>query len=123
VIVLDSHVLVWADGGERRLGRRARALIERLWGRGEVAVSALSFWELALQQNRGRLGLPLAVDQWRDALLDAGLRELPLDGAAGVRAVGLGGLPEDPVDRMIVATTLQHGAALVTADERLLARR
>ncbi|MEW5863448.1 MAG: PIN domain-containing protein [Pseudomonadota bacterium] len=40
-----------------------------------------------------------------------------------MRAVGLGGLPGDPVDRLIVATALRHGAALVTADERPLGWR
>jgi PIN domain nuclease of toxin-antitoxin system len=120
VIVLDTHVLAWADFDERRLGRKARALIERLWGRGEVAVCAMSFWEAALLQARGRLELPAAADEWRGQLLAAGLVELAVDGNAGIRAVGLGGLPNDPVDRLIVATALHHRAALVTADERLL---
>jgi PIN domain nuclease of toxin-antitoxin system len=53
-------------------------------------------------------------------LLAAGLLELPVDGNVGIRAVGLGGLPNDPVDRLIVATALHHDAALVSADERLL---
>jgi PIN domain nuclease of toxin-antitoxin system len=30
VIVLDTHVLAWVDFEERKLGRKARALIERL---------------------------------------------------------------------------------------------
>lgn len=45
---------------------------------------------------------------------------LPLDGMVAVRAVEPSGLHEDPVDRFIVATALVHGAALMTADERLL---
>jgi PIN domain nuclease of toxin-antitoxin system len=120
VIVLDTHVLVWADNDERRLGRKARALIDRLWKRGQVAVCAMSFWEAALLHSRGRLGLPAEPHDWRAELLAAGLIELAVDGETGVRAVGLGGLPSDPVDRLIVATALQHRAALVTADERLL---
>ena len=31
MIVLDTHVLTWVDFEERKLGRKARALIERLW--------------------------------------------------------------------------------------------
>jgi PIN domain nuclease of toxin-antitoxin system len=120
VIVLDTHVLAWTDFAERKLGRKARALIERLWGRGEVAVCAMSFWEAALLQARGRLELPAAAGEWRGQLLAAGLVELPVDGNAAIRAVGLGGLPNDPIDRLIVATALHHGAALLTADERLL---
>ncbi len=121
MIVLDTHVLLWADNDARSLGRRARALIERRWKRGQVGVCAMSFWEVALLAARGRLALPMPVAEWRAELLDAGLVELPVDGNVGVRAVGLGGLPDDPVDRLIVATALHHGAALVTADERLLA--
>jgi PIN domain nuclease of toxin-antitoxin system len=65
VIVLDTHVLAWADNDERKLGRKARALINRLWEGGKVAVCAMSFWEIALLQSRGRIELPSAADQWR----------------------------------------------------------
>ena len=123
MIVLDTHVLAWADNDERKLGRKTRALIDRLWAHGEVAACAMSFWEVALLQSRGRLELPFTVDEWRGQLLAAGLIELPVDGNVGIRAVGLGGLPEDPADRLIVATALHHDAALVSADERLLAWR
>jgi PIN domain nuclease of toxin-antitoxin system len=121
VIVLDTHVLVWARADDRRLGRKAKALLGRAWSRGEVAVCALSFWEAALLHARGRLDLPVAPHEWRGRVLADGAVELSVNGDAAVRAVGLGGLPSDPVDRLIVATALQHRAALMTADERLLA--
>lgn len=119
--MLDTHVLAWVDFEQRKLGRKARALIDRLWARGEVAVCSMSFWEAALLQARGRLELPAEAGEWRGQLLAAGLVELAVDGDAAIRAVGLGGLPSDPVDRLIVATALHHRAALMTADERLLA--
>ena len=120
MIVLDTHVLVWADSDERKLGRKARATIDRLWAIGKVAVPAIAFWEVGLLQARRRLQLPASVREWRDAVLAAGVIELPLDGAVAVRALELSGLHDDPADRFIVATALVHGAALMTADERLL---
>lgn len=120
MIVLDTHVLVWADGDDRRLGRKARALIDRLWAPGKVAVPAIVFWEVGLLQARRRLRLPASPAEWREAVLAAGAVELPLDGAVAVRALELSGLHEDPADRFIVASALLHGAALMTADERLL---
>jgi len=120
MIVLDTHVLVWADSDDRKLGRKARALIDQAWAIGKVAVPAIAFWEAGLLQARRRLDLPMSVREWRDAVLAAGAIELPLDGAIAVRALDLSGLHDDPADRFIVATALVHGAALMTADERLL---
>jgi len=120
VIVLDTHVLVWVAADDRKLGRKTRGLIDRRWAAGHVAVAAITFWEVALLVSRGKLELPAPVEEWRTQLLAASLIELPIDGLTGIRAVDLDGLPEDPADRFIATTALNHGAALVTADEKLL---
>ena len=120
MIVLDTHVLVWADGDDRKLGRKARNLIQQLWPGGEVAVSAIVFWEIGLLQARRRLKLAFSLAQWRESVLSAGAVELPVNGNIVVRAHDLAGLHDDPADRFIVATARVHGAALMTADERLL---
>ena len=123
VILLDTHVLLWADSKDRKLGRKTRALIDRSWSTGQVAVAAIVFWEAGMVAARGRLKLPLPLPQWRQSLLAAGLLEFPLDGSVAIRALDLAGLPDDPADRFIVATALERHAALVTADEKLLAWR
>lgn len=120
-MLLDTHALVWAVSQDRRMGRRTRATLDQNWARGAIAVSAISFWEIALLAERGRLRLPTAVDEYRTALLNAGMLEVGLDGTTAIRAVDLHGLPDDPADRFIVATALTHDAVLVTGDERLLA--
>lgn len=121
MILLDTHVLVWAVNKERRLGRKTRALIERAWASGMAAVSAMTFWEAGLLHERGRLTLPAPPAEWREQLLAAGLTELPVDGWIATRSLELHGLPADPVDRLIAATALRHQAALLTADEGILA--
>jgi PIN domain nuclease of toxin-antitoxin system len=120
VIVLDTHVLLWAASDDRKLGRKTRTMIDRRWANGELAVPAIAFWEAGLLEARGRLSLSTPVREWRNAVLAAGAVELPLDGNVALRAVDLAGLHDDPADRFIVATALAHEATLVTADERLL---
>jgi PIN domain nuclease of toxin-antitoxin system len=120
VILLDTHVLVWADSEEHRLGRKARALIERAWRTEGVAVCALSFWEVDMLRSRRRLRLKMPVAAWRASLLAAGLMEIPLDGAIALRAAELAGLPADPMDRFVVATAASRRLALMTADDALL---
>jgi len=123
VILLDTHVLVWVLNDERKLGRKARSLIDLHWAEGKVAVASISFWEAGMLQSRRRLKLPLPVKNWREEILAAGVREIALDGAIAVRALDLAGLPDDPADRFIVASAIMSGAALLTADEKLLGWR
>lgn len=120
MIVLDTHVLVWEITDDRKLGRKARGLIDRHWGSGRVAVSAISFWEAALLQMRKRVNLPSPVTEWRLQLLSAGLTEFPIDGAIAIRSLELAGISDDPADRLIAATAINQGATLLTADEKLL---
>ena len=120
MILLDTHVLLWALRDERKLGRKSRALIERHWAVGEVAVAAISFWEAGMLHSRRRLKLPSPARIWRNDVLAAGVREIALDGAIAVRALDLDGLPDDPADRFIVASAILHNAVLLTADEKLL---
>lgn len=92
------------------------------WARGEAAVAAITFWEIAMRRAKLQLDLDANVDlqAWRTSLLNSGLNEIPLDGEIGIRAGQLPGLHGDPADRIIVATALD-GHQLVTADRRILA--
>ena len=121
MILLDTHVLLWLDASDRRLGRKSRTLIDERWTAGEVALSAISFWEIGRLNERGRIRLNAPVQEWRNQWLAAGIVELPLDGGTAIRTLDLAGLPEDPADRFITATAIVHDAGLMTADERLLA--
>jgi PIN domain nuclease of toxin-antitoxin system len=120
LIVLDTHVLLWMDAQPGLLGPAARQSIAAAWPHGEVAVSAITFWEVAMLRERGRIEMPMPVDAWRAELLAAGLRELPLDGGTACRAVMLQGLHRDPADRFIVAAAGQASARLLTADALIL---
>ena len=118
-MLLDTHVLLWHERGDRRLGRRARGEIERSWLEDDDAVSAISFWEVGMQIRKDRLGFYLDVDAWRRDLLRLGLVEIPVDGGIAVRAGLLQDMHGDPADRLIVATALE-GHQLVTADRGIL---
>lgn len=121
LILLDTHVLVWLDSGDGRLGKACRARIEEAHGEGEVAVSAISFWEVAMQVDRGRIELGVPVNSWRSDLLGAGLREVPVDGEIGIAAATLDRFHGDPADRILAATAMFHQAELATADGKILA--
>ena len=119
MILLDTHVLIWSRSGDSRLGTHTRELIEDALPGGELAVSAISFWEAAMLHAKGRFTLLRDATSWRDALLREGLIEVPIDGAIAARAGQLAELHGDPADRLIVATALE-GHRLCTGDQRIL---
>ncbi len=119
MILLDTHVMLWLRSGEPELGSGARAEIDRAWQSDEVAVSAISFWEVAMLKARGRIDFAEDVALWRREQLAQGVVEIPVDGEIGIRAAGLADFHADPADRIIVATALR-GHLLATADGDIL---
>lgn len=123
MIVLDTHVLLWMDQNSDSLGNEARECIDHAWRMGEVMVSAISFWECAMLAEKGRVVLPCSTDKWHADLVDAGVKDVALDGRIALAAVDLDWDHRDPADRFIVATAIQLNATLLTADEKILAWR
>ncbi len=120
MILMDTHVLVWLDAGSPRLGARTLDQINDAFSLGNLAVSAVSFWEISMLVQKKRLEIRLETDIWRKELLENGLREIQLDGAIAIRAGELRQFHGDPADRMIVATAQQMSWTLATADKRIL---
>ena len=120
LLLLDTNALLWMRIGDGRLGSVARREIERAWQADELAVSAISFWEVAMLATKGRLRLHASISAWRREHLEQGVVEIPVDGETGIRAAGLPSFHGDPADRLIVATALA-GHRLMTSDRRILA--
>ena len=123
MIVLDTHVLIWAVDGDSRLGTAARVLIEETAQTDCVAVSAITPWEIALLAERGRLRLGRQVGAWIEtALALPGVNLIPLEPAIAIDSVRLpGNFHAAAADRFIISTARYCDAPLVTADRAILA--
>ena len=120
MILLDTHVLVWHTKGLDDLGSQARTLVDGALVQEELAVSAITFWEVEMLIWHNRLELMQDTTAWRQTLLNQGLIEIPVAGDVGIMAAALPDFHRDPADRLITATALHYGARLITADERIL---
>ena len=123
MIVLDTHALLWWANGDSQLSPGALEAIEREMQAddGEILISAISAWEIALLVEKGRLTLSMATDDWLDTVGEIeGVRFVALDAATAVESTRLpGGFHKDPADRMIVALARHFNAELITADEKI----
>lgn len=123
MIVLDTHVLLWALEDEVRLGAHARSVIEQATEAGSVLISAITPWEIALLVQKGRLALTEDVGTWLATVLALpSLKLAALEPGIAVDSVRLPGkLHADPADRIIIATARHFGLPLLTADRAILA--
>jgi len=122
LIVLDTHTLVWWVSGDAHLAPTAKALIEdTLAGNGQVLVSAISAWELAMLVQRGRIALAMELDDWLRAVESIeGVAIVPITARVAAQSVNLPGeFHKDPADRMIVALARELNVPLITADEKI----
>jgi PIN domain nuclease of toxin-antitoxin system len=125
LIVLDTHVLLWWVGGDSLLSAKARSAIqkERTTEHGQILISAISAWEIAMLVEKGRLTLSMSVDDWLAAVAEVEpVSFVPIDNATGVQSVSLpDNFHKDPGDRLIVALARHMNAPLLTSDEKIKA--
>lgn len=123
MIMLDTHALVWWREKSPRLSQHAKSAIAREAQGGSIAISAFSFWEIALLIEHSRLVLPQDLASWVAAVEGINyMHSIPVDNRIAVASIQLpAGLPKDPADRIIVATAIQLSIPIVTADHKMRA--
>lgn len=122
MIVLDTHVLVWFVSNPEKLSKNAVKRIGQEIKKQEVLVSSISVWEIFMLIKKGRIKLSMDSQSWLEKVENIPfLQFIPVDNKIASQSVNL---PEpfhdDPADRIIVATALNHGATLITKDRRIL---
>jgi PIN domain nuclease of toxin-antitoxin system len=113
-LLLDSHVVLWWQGADKRLGK---AIVAAIAEAPEVYVSAATAWEIGLKVALGKLRIPEPIE---DAVHEAGFRELPVTFEHTRAAIALPAHHKDPFDRMLIAQAQREGLTIVTHDEAIL---
>lgn len=114
--LLDTHVMLWALFEPARIRASVRKLIEA--SENNVQVSALSFWEIAIKYQIGKLYLENCTpDDLPDQVKRMRLEILPLDAALLASSYRLPlDAHKDPFDRLLAWHAIHRGMILVTQD-------
>ncbi len=116
MILLDTHVVVWMASDPGKLSRKASEAIREASREGGIAISAITLWELAWLMTHGRLDISGTVEAFVEEIA-ARTAVRPLTSKIAVLATQFtSSYPGDPSDRIIGATALAEGMALVTKD-------
>src|SRR5271163_4759479 len=107
-ILLDTSEFLWLVTGDSKLSPSVASAVRD--PQNEVFLSAVSFWEISVKHNLGKLPLPqppaVFIPQQREIHF---ITPLALDETAVAQLSGLPGLHRDPFDRMLVCQAKAHG--------------
>jgi len=113
-LLIDTHLLLWAAQGAKRLPREARTLMGD--PENELLFSVASLWEIVIKNRLGRDDFKVDPRLLRRGLLDNGYAELGITGAHVLAIETLPPIHKDPFDRLLVAQAMVEGITLLTAD-------
>lgn len=124
LILLDTHVWLWLISGDPRAKSPGfLRLIEKRGAEDAIRVSIISIWEIGVLSKKGRIVLqPYGAMEWvHQALRFPGISIEPLSPEIAIDSTNLpGDFHADPADRILIATTRNLNATLITEDERIL---
>ena len=122
--LLDTHVWYWLMETPEKIPGAVRKIIGQKTSI-PFGVSAISLWEIAKLEEKGKINFNIPLQRWMREALDPGfMKRLELDEQVAAESTRL---PEefhrDPADQMIVATARVHNLTLITADRKILSYR
>lgn len=117
-LLLDTCAVLWLAQGDKLAPEARTAIAKR-----SLHISPITAWEIANLVRKHRIALTLPVMAWiRQAMrnMQAVMPQLSVELLVG--SCELPGFPpNDPADRIIIATAREADLAIVTRDKQILA--
>jgi PIN domain nuclease of toxin-antitoxin system len=119
MILLDTHALIWLANSPQKLSARAREAIREASRETGIAIAGITLWEVGWLATHGRLEMAGTVESFLERISSrTAIRPITPKIAALANE-----LPDDysrdPCDRLIGATALAEGMALITKDANI----
>jgi PIN domain nuclease of toxin-antitoxin system len=116
-LLLDTCAVLWLAGGTDIKPETRTKIAD-----GKLHISPISAWEIANLVRKGRIALTMPAITWfRQAIgkMDATVPQLSVE--LLIESCGLPGYPpDDPADRIIIATAREADMIVVTRDKQIL---
>jgi PIN domain nuclease of toxin-antitoxin system len=116
--LLDTHIILWLAYEEGKLNKTIKEILHQ--EESEIFLSAISFWEISLKYQSGKLDLkghnPETLKAGFDHFFDYKELDLKFEDASNFFRLEPT-FHKDPFDRMLIWQALQNNLAFITDDE------
>ena len=117
---MDTHIWYWFAIGDKALTTKIISIINDAALDDSLYLAAISVWEIAMMESKGRVNFKLPTLQWiEEALKGVPIQLVPLYPAISVESCYLEDFHGDPADRIIVATARVENLTLITRDKKI----
>jgi len=116
--LLDTHVVLWNLDDHNRLSQKVELIISDL--NSDCFVSIISFFEITIKQNIGKLELSKSIQEYMDEVQRIGIILLPVkdEYLNNYNNIPLFENHRDPFDRLILATAFTEKLQILSTDNK-----
>lgn len=112
--LIDTQILIWYLNGDSQLSEYFKNEIQNQDN--EIFVSMVSFWEIALKKNTGKLNMPYSTVQLMKFCDVYQFQVLPIEEFSLDKLEQIPFIHKDPFDRLLIATCLSKSLILISSD-------
>jgi len=121
-LLLDTHILIWLMNDDKELSESNKELLRSTAKTGLLMISAMTIWEISMLEVKKRIVLIQPIFEWVNKVLFLPyMKIIDVNYKIAIEANNLpSNFHDDPVDRIIVATSRITNIPLITRDKKII---
>ena len=121
-IVLDTHILIWSLIEPNKLSSSVKEIITAAQNSDNLYIATITLWEIAMLIQKQRISVFKRTSDFLNSITNLdGLSLIQVNANIAAESVALPGtFIGDPADCLIISSTREIGATLITKDQKIL---
>lgn len=113
--LIDTHIILWWLVDPNKIANKARDIITNRDN--PIFVSSISFWEMAIKKDLGKLTIPMNT---LEVLTSQHFEILPFRAEEALGVIDLPKIHMDPFDRALISQAKYNDMVFITRNKKII---